>query len=132
MALSEGIIALIRDEIGDDDDFSDSAPHTSPQLDSLERIYTDTERGNFNVLRTALICWRRRRNHLQARSWDVATEGSLLTRSQRIRQMDQQIKRYEVLVDTTYTGRNQEVTGPFGMTADSIAAEYGDAEFTSP
>lgn len=112
MALAANVIALIRDEIGNDDDFSDSAPHTSPQLDSLENIYTDTDRGNFNVLRTALICWRRRRNNLQARAWDIATEGSLLSRNQRLRQMDQQIKRYEVLVDQTYAGRNQTVQSP--------------------
>lgn len=126
MALAENIIALIRDEIGDDLDFSNNDPHTSPQLDSLERIYTDEDRGNYNVLRTALICWRRRRNHLQARSWDVATEGSLLTRSQRLKQMDQQIKRYEVLIDTTYRGRNQLIQTPLAMEED---AATGGAEF---
>lgn len=127
MALAEGIIALIRDEIGDDADFADNiSGFASPQLDSLENIYTDTERGNYNVLRTALICWRRRRNHLQARSWDVATEGSLLTRSQRLKQMDQQIKRYEVLVDTTYTGRNQVVQNPVDI---EDAAALTNTEF---
>lgn len=127
MALAEGIIALIRDEIGDDADFADNiSGFASPQLDSLENIYTDTERGNYNVLRTALICWRRRRNHLQARSWDVATEGSLLTRSQRLKQMDQQIKRYEVLVDTTYTGRNQAVRNPVDI---EDAAALTNTEF---
>lgn len=120
MALSDQIIALIRDEIGTDDDFADNIPHSSPQLDSLENVYTDTERGNSSILRTALICWRRRRNSLQGRSFDVATEGSLLSRSQRLKQMDQQIKRLEVLVDTTYTGRNQEIQAP--VLAEEAAA----------
>ena len=127
MALSASIIALIRDEIGDTDDFANNIPHTSPQLDSLENIYTDTNRGNFNVLRTALIVWRRRRNALHARSFDVATEGSLLSRSQRIKQMDQQIKRLEVLVDTTYTSRNALVQTPYQV---EEAAAGGSAEFS--
>lgn len=126
MALTASVIALIRDEVGDDTDFSDNIPHTPPQLDSLENIYTNTDRGNFNVLRTALIVWRRRRNHLQARSWDVATEGSLLTRSQRLKQMDQQIKRYETLVDTTYTGRNQQIANPVDS---EEAAALSNTEF---
>jgi hypothetical protein len=125
MALSEQIIALIRDEIGNDTDFSNDIPHTSPQLDSLERIYMDTERGNLSILRTALICWRRRRHNLQARSWDIATEGSLLSRSQRLRQMDQQIKRLEVLVDSTYSGRNQQIQSPLAAEeAASLSAEF--------
>lgn len=121
MSLSASIIALIRDEIGNDTDFSDNIPHTAPQLDSLENIYTDTNRGNFNILRTTLIVWRRRRNNLQARSWDIATEGSLLTRSQRLKQMDQQIKRYEALVDTTYRGANQPIQSP--KTREDAAAD---------
>lgn len=121
MALSTSIIALIRDEIGNDDDFADNTTDfdAADHLDSLENIYTDENRGNLNVLRTALIVWRRRRNNLQARSWDVATEGSLLTRSQRLKQMDQQIKRYEALVDTTYRGRNQVVKSPKEVEEDA-------------
>lgn len=129
MALSASIIALIRDEIGNDTDFSDniSGFDSSTQLDSLENIYTDENRGNYNVLRTALICWRRRRNNLQARAWDVATEGSLLTRSQRLKQMDQQIKRYESLVDTTYRGSNMTMQTPY---AAEVAAAESNAEFS--
>jgi len=120
MALSTEIISLIRDEIGDDTDFSDNAPHTAPQLDSLENIYTTTSRGNTSILRTALICWRRRLGNLQERSFDVTTEGSLLSRHQRIRFLERQIKRYEVLVDDTYKGRNMEVQTP---SAAELAAE---------
>lgn len=127
MALTAQIIALIRDEIGNDTDFSDDIPHASPQLDSLERIYTDENRGNYSALRTALICWRRRRNSLQSRSFDVATEGSLLSRSQRIRQMDVQIKRLEVLVDDTYVGKNQHVVTPYEL---EVAAGGGGTEFS--
>lgn len=126
MALSAQILALIRDEIGNDQDFSDSISgfDSSTHLDSLENIYTDTERGNLSVLRTALICWRRRRNNLQARAWDIATEGSLLSRNQRLRQMDQQIKRYEVLVDETYTGRNQTVQSPLTREEAAEGTEF--------
>lgn len=132
MALSAQILGLIRDEIGNDLDFSDAIPHDPDegQLDSLENIYTDTERGNFNVLRTALICWRRRLGNLQARSFDVTTEGTLLNRSQRIRFLERQIKKYEVLVDDTYKGRNQEVQTP--VSVDDAILGINSAEFSSP
>lgn len=124
MALSNQIIALIRDEIGNDTDFSDEIPHASPQLDSLENIYVDEERGNGNVLRTALICWRRRLGSLQARSFDVTTEGSLLSRSQRIRFIEREIKKLELLVDTTHTGRNMEVQTPLSIHEAAAEAEF--------
>lgn len=109
MVLSAGTIALIRDEIGNDLDFSDNDPSAAPQLDSLENIYTDANRGNTNVLRTALICWRRRLFNLQERSFDIVTEGALLSRNQRIRFMERKIKNLEALTDTTQKGKNMTV-----------------------
>lgn len=120
MALSAQIIALIRDEIGNDDDFSDNSPHTAPQLDSLENVYVDTERGNFSILRTALICWRRRLHNLQARSFDVSTEGTLLNRNQRIRFMERQISKLQALVDSTYKGYNAPITTPLIIEEGSL------------
>lgn len=131
MALSAEIISLIRDEIGNDADFADSASSFDADLhlDSLENIYSTSTRGNGSVLRTALICWRRRLNNLQARSFDVTTEGSLLSRHQRIRFLERQIKKYEVLVDDTYKGRNMEVQSPsLAEQAAEEAVELG-AEF---
>jgi len=128
MPLSEGLIALIRDEIGDDPDFSDSDPHTPPQLDSLERIYLDPERGAENVLRTALICYRRRLHHLQARSFDITTEGTLLNRRQRVKFMELRIKELAALVDTTYRSHNAEMVSP--LAAEEAAASSGSAEFS--
>ncbi len=109
MALNSATISLIRDEIGNDLDFSDNNPSTPPQLDSLENIHDDANRGNFNVLRTALICWRRRLFNLQERSFDVVTEGALLSRNQRIRFMERKIKNLEALTDTTQKGSNATV-----------------------
>jgi len=122
MALDVGIVALIRDEIGNDTDFADDIPHTGTQLDSLENIYTDTERGKSNVLRTALICWRRRLFSLQERSFDIITEGSLLSRNQRIKFMERRIEELELLVDTTLKGKNMtiesSVAGSVGTSAE--------------
>ena len=109
MALDPAVVSLIRDEIGNDTDFSDDIPHASPQLDSLENIYTDANRGNSNVLRTALICWRRRLFNLQERYFDVVTEGALLSRSQRIKYIEREIQRLQVLVDTTLKAKNDTV-----------------------
>ena len=120
MALDVAIVALIRDEIGNDMDFSDDTPAVSPQLDSLENIYNDTNRGKSNVLRTAVICWRRRLFNLQERSFDIITEGALLSRSQRIKFMERKIKNLEALVDTTQKGKNMTINSSVVVT---------DAEF---
>jgi hypothetical protein len=124
MALDPAVVALIRDEIGNDTDFSDDIPHASPQLDSLENIYTDTNRGNTNVLRTALICWRRRLFNLQERSFDVITEGSLLSRSQRIKMIERRIKELALLVDTTHKGKNATVLSSAQIDA-ADGSEFG-------
>ena len=120
MALDVAIVALIRDEIGNDTDFSDDTPSVSPQLDSLENIYNDANRGNSNVLRTGLICWRRRLFNLQERSFDIITEGALLSRSQRIKFIERKIKNLEALVDTTQKGKNMTIKSSVVVT---------DAEF---
>ena len=99
MPLSENIITLIRDEIGNDLDFANNTSDlTADQYDSLENIYTDVNRGNSNILVTALIVWRRRLYNMQARSFDVTKEGAWLARSQRIRFLKQQVDHYQRLV----------------------------------
>ena len=129
MSLSDQVIALIRDEIGDDADFADDSPHDSAtQLDSLENIYTDSERGASNVLRTALICYRRRLHHLQARSFDITTEGTLLNRRQRVKFMELRIKELSALVDTTYRSHNAESVSP--LAAEEAALLLGGPEFS--
>lgn len=104
MALSPSIVELIRDEIGPDPDFSDDSPHDTSigQLDSLENIYGNTNRGNLNVLRTALICWRLRRNDYVKRGFDASTAGTLMARRQRLAELNRIVKEYEILVDTTF------------------------------
>lgn len=97
MVLSVTIVNQIRDEIGEDTDYSDS---------NLEDIYVDGNRGNYSVLNTALIVWRRRLHNLQARSFDVATEGSLLSRHQRIKFIERRIKELEFATDGTIKGDN--------------------------
>ncbi len=124
MALTTSTIALIRDEIGNDTDFADATPHVSPQLDSLENIYNDANRGNSNILRTALICWRRRLNSLQERSFDIITEGSLLSRSQRIKFMERKIVGLESLVDTTQKGKSATVVSTAKEADDGTTGEF--------
>ena len=103
MALSPNIVELIRDEIGHDPDFSNDSPHDTAagELDSLENIYTSTNRGKTNVLRTALICWRLRRADYVKRGFDASTAGTLMARRQRLKELNRTVKEYEILVDTT-------------------------------
>lgn len=100
MALDASIVALIRDEIGDDTDFTDS---------ELETIYVDENRGNYSALITALIVWKRRQFNLQTRSFDVSTGGTLLSRNQRIKFIASQITRLEALADETHRGTNMAI-----------------------
>lgn len=129
MTLPAVTVALIRDEIGVDPDFADNAPHTADQLDSLENIYGDSMRGDGSPLRTALICWRMRLSSLQARSFDITTEGSLLNRQQRIRFLERQVWRLERLVDETLTNRNMVVEGMFGSGGANSRRYNNGAEF---
>ncbi len=124
MTLDPLIVDLIRDEIGNDTDFSDNTPSTPPQLDSLEKIYDNPNRGDSNVLRTALICWRRRLNSLQERSFDIITEGSLLSRSQRIKFLERKIARLDSLVDTTQKGKNMTTVSSAEEADDGTTGEF--------
>lgn len=124
MALAQEIIDLIRDEIGNDQDFVDNdseLPGGSEVLGSLESIYTTESRGNSNVLITALICWRRRLHSLQARSFDLSTDGALYARNQRIKYIQRRIKELELLVDTTQTGRNMSFSSTLLDPSDTEA-----------
>lgn len=128
MALDPDIIELIRDEIGLDEDFVDNDVDLpvplGEVLGSLEAIYTSESRGNSNPLITALIVWRRRLNNLQARSFDVSTDGTLYARNQRIKFLQQKISRLELLVDTTHKGANMTVVS-------SILTPEDDPELSS-
>lgn len=127
MALSAAIIDLIRDEIGPDTDFVNNTSELGGNpnaLAALEDIYIDTNRGNYSVLRTALICWRRRLAAMQARSFDATTEGSLMNRSQRVRFLKSQVMKYELLVDTTARGRQATLKPKHWVEAGDTGAEY--------
>lgn len=114
MVLAASVIALIRDEIGNDADFADNIIDfdAALHLDSLENIYVDDDRGESSPLITGLIVWRRRLHDLQTRSFDITTEGSLLSRNQRIRFIERRIKELELLVDSTPKGVNAIVQTP--------------------
>lgn len=119
MALSSSIINKIRDEIGSDQDFDDSM---------LEDIWLDADRGGSSVLRTAWVVWKRRLAEMQQRSFDIATEGSLLSRKQKVAYMEHRVHELGKLVDETYTGRNQSVQTPLAI--DQAAYGEGNAEFS--
>lgn len=112
MALSQDIIDLIRDEIGIDTDFVDNDSELTggeEELGSLESVYTSANRGNFNILRTALIVWRRRLASHQGRAFDVTKEGAWLARSQRSRFLRAKVAEYERLVSDKPKSRNAEI-----------------------
>ena len=112
MPLSAAIIDLLRDEVGDQTDFVDNIVDEDPtSLGSLEAVYTDINRGNFSVLRTALIVWRKRLASHTDSSFDVTSEGQMLLRSQKTKELRRQTYKYERLVDDTLKGSNQPVQG---------------------
>lgn len=119
MTLSAAIVDLIRDEVGDGTDFSDNDPPSADQLDSLEAIYTDADRGNYNVLVTALIVWRRRLGNMAGRGFDVTKEGSWLARSQQVDFYQQMVAKYERLVADRPQSRNAEVLSRAQQSSDS-------------
>ena len=121
MALSQSIINQIRDEIGEDLDVSDAIITPAAPLGDLETIYTDTDRGNFSTLRTALIVWKKRLANMQGRSFDATAGGRLLARSQRVRFLQRRVKELELLVDYTLTGTNLTVLAP---NQDTESAEF--------
>lgn len=113
MALDASILRKIRHEVGSSEF---AAIDDDP---TLEAIFNDPDEGNSSVLSTALIVWRHRLAELSARSFDVSTEGTLLSRNQRIRYMERRVKELEVLTDKTLKAEN--------MTVNSSAVVFGDA-----
>lgn len=114
MALDASILRKIRYEIGDDSETGVSDD------DALEVIFNDEDEGNSSVLVTALIVWRHRLGNLQARAFDITTEGSLLLRSQRIRFIERRIKELENIVDESLKGRNQTVLSGAQQSATAL------------
>lgn len=119
MALDPTILRKIRYEIGSvteagvDDD------------DTLEVIFNDDTEGGSSVLVTALIVWRHRLGNMTDRAFDITTEGSLLSRSQRIRFIERRIKELALLVDNTAKGHNAVVVGIGAQDADSLTVSGG-------
>lgn len=126
MPLSADIVALIRTEIGFDTDFVDQDTELTGaplELGSLESIYTSPSLGKTSILITALVCWRQRMHSLQARSFDVTTQSTLLSRSQRVKFINLRIKELELLVESTAKGRNEVITSVLAAST-SDAAEF--------
>ena len=122
MPLAQTIIDSIRDEIGNDEDVTDEAATPAAPLGDLETIYTNTNRGNYSTLRTALIVWKRRLAAIQSGSFDVTAGGRLLARSQRVRFYQRRIKELELLVDYTLKGHSQPVLSTYQQ--ESETAEF--------
>ena len=112
MVLSQEIIDRIRDELGPDQDVTDAIPVGSLGVD-LETIFIDKDRGNFSILRTAYLVWKRRLAAMQARSFDMTAGGSLNARSQRMRMIRVEMFRLELLTDFTQKGTNQQALSKF-------------------
>jgi hypothetical protein len=110
MALDPTIVELIRYEIGDDLDFVDDiADETATTLGSLERLYTNANAGQSNVLITAGIVWRKRLAAMQARSFDITKEGNWLARSQRTRYLRERVAHYERMTRDKPKGKNADL-----------------------
>jgi hypothetical protein len=117
MVLSTQIIDLIRDEIGPDLDWVNNTIDLTGdegELGALEDVYTDANRGASNVLRTALICWRRRLAQQNARSFDITKEGNWLARSQRVKFLQNRVEHYERLLRDKPRGKNAVVLSRVG------------------
>jgi hypothetical protein len=122
MALDPTILRKIRHEIGQSE-FADIDDD-----DALEIIFNDVDEGNSSVLSTALIVWRWRLGQLSSRAFDVSTEGTLLSRNQRIRFIERRIKELEVLTDLTARAENMAVNPPLSVSGDFTIS--GSAEFS--
>ena len=112
MTLSAEIISLIRDEIGDEThDFvnNDSDLAGSTAWDSLENIYTDTNRGNSSIINVAVVVWRRRLANYMDHAFDAAQEGNWLARSQKARYLRYMTARYERLALQGAPHRNAKI-----------------------
>ena len=108
MALSQAIIDRIRDEIGPDQDVTDATPVGTLGID-LETVFIDVDRGDFSILRTAYLVWKRRLAAMQGRSFDMTAGGSLMARSQRMRMIRVEMFRLALIVDFTQKGTNEQV-----------------------
>jgi len=112
MALSQAVIDRIRDEIGPDQDVTDAVPVGVLGVD-LETMFIDTDRGDFSILRTAYLVWKRRLAAMQGRSFDMTAGGSLMARSQRMRMIRVEMFRLALIVDFTQKGTNEDVLSKF-------------------
>ena len=112
MPLSQEVLDRIRDEIGPDLDVTDEVPVGTLVID-LETTFTIVDRGDFSVLRTAYLVWKRRLAAMQARSFDMTAGGSLMARSQRMRMIRVEMFRLELIVDFTQKGTNENVLSKF-------------------
>lgn len=115
MALDPVIIEVLRDEIGPDTDWVDNDSElVAGSLGSLESLYLDPNRGGENVLRTALLAWRKRLAAMQARSFDVTKEGNWLARSQRVKFLQNRVEHYERLLRDKPKGKNSVLVSRAG------------------
>ena len=122
MALSQPVLDRIRDEIGPDQDVTDEIPVGVLGID-LETIFTNVDRGDFSVLRTAYLVWKRRLAAMQGRAFDMTAGGSLMARSQRMRMIRVEMFRLALIVDFTQKGTNEDVLSKFEQ-------ETPDTEFS--
>lgn len=105
MVLDPEILRKVRYEVGGE---------TIPDVDddgTIETIFNDPDEGDSSVLATALIIWRSRLGHLTDRAFDITTEGSLLSRSQKIRFIERRITALSLLVEDTAKGVNASTVG---------------------
>ena len=109
MALAPSIVEQIRDEIGPDEDVTDEAQVPPAPLSDLETIYIDVDRGNFSVLNTAYIVWKRRLAAFQLSAFDATAGGSLMARTGRARFLQRRVRELSLLVDFTLKATNDPV-----------------------
>lgn len=122
MALDPNIVVLIRDEVGYDPDYVDNEADLTGnpgELGSLEAIYTDTNRGNYSTLGSALIVWRNRLADHYKRAFDVSKEGNWHARSQQTRFLQERVKYYENLTGGGKKGKNMQLTSDAEIDASS-------------
>lgn len=122
MALDPAILRKIRYEVGKETETGVDDDAT------IETIFNDTDEGNSSVLVTALIIWRSRLGSLTDRAFDITTEGSLLSRSQKVRFIERRIKELELLVDDTPKGHNASTVG--AASQSSLSSSSGTTELS--
>lgn len=97
--LDNAVLVKIRLEIGEktvtgvDDDVT------------VEMIYEDTDLADESIKLTAWFIWKKRLADLQVRSFDVTTGGALLSRSQRMRFIQNRITEIEFAIGAEELGR---------------------------